>query len=81
MEPLALLHQSLVVSFGKTERAIAICRQPRSIPEGHSAFIYILLGQVLVAGVTADANHCLVLTAAPGEDGTLAALGLCAGPR
>eukprot|EP00439_Symbiodinium_sp_Y106_P032942 s451_g3.t4 len=50
-----------------TMEPLALLHQ--SIPEGHSAFIYILLGQVLVAGVTADANHCLVLTAAPGEDG------------
>ena len=52
---------------------LATCRKPRLIPEGHSAFIYTLLGQVLVADVTADANHCLVLSAAPGEDGTVAA--------
>lgn len=55
----------LAVHF--TMEPLALLHQ--SIPEGHSAFIYILLGQVLVAGVTADANHCLVLTAAPGEDG------------
>ncbi|CAE7222776.1 PIR [Symbiodinium natans] len=45
----------------------AVLHQP--IPEGHTAFIYTLAGGVVVADVVADAHHCLILSAAAGEDG------------
>ena len=42
----------------------------RPLPEGHTAFIYILAGRVMVADMAADAHHCMVLSSACGEDGT-----------
>eukprot|EP00434_Breviolum_minutum_P031090 symbB.v1.2.027497.t4/scaffold2828.1/size70857/2 len=39
------------------------------IPEGHNAFVYILDGEGIFAGETADRHHCLILSHEVGEDG------------
>lgn len=75
MEPNSTLHQPLgCTKLPGLYEVMKWWSHGRMIPEGHNAFVYILDGEGIFAGETADRHHCLILSHEVGEDGVSVAI-------